>query len=145
MARKNYSKLSMPIRSSAASIYQAFVEPRMLSKFWLKRSSGPLQPGVAVEWEFLVPGARETTVGVKLRPGELIIFLWSDSTRVKIELEAVSRNATVVRISAGPFASTARAVDAAEGFCIVLCDLKILLETGRSPRLVKDKAALIAG
>jgi hypothetical protein len=32
---------------------------------------------------------------------------------------------------------------AVEGFTIVLCDLKIMLETGRSPRLVADKARLI--
>jgi hypothetical protein len=30
-----------------------------------------------------------------------------------------------------------------EGYSIVLCDLKTLLETGRSANLVKDKAALI--
>ena len=36
------------------------------------------------------------------------------------------------------------AVNATEGFSIVLCELKILLETGRPGQLVRDKAALIA-
>lgn len=35
-------------------------------------------------------------------------------------------------------------VNATEGFSIVLCDLKTLLETGHSANLVRDKAALIA-
>jgi hypothetical protein len=35
-------------------------------------------------------------------------------------------------------------VNATEGFTIVLCDLKTLLESGRSANLVRSKAALIA-
>jgi hypothetical protein len=38
----------------------------------------------------------------------------------------------------------ANAIDATKGFSIVLCDLKILLEMGRSGNLVKDTAELIA-
>lgn len=144
MAKKNHSRLSMLVRSSATSIYDAFVDPEILSKFWLKRSSGPLQRGVPVKWEFMVPGASETTIADKLRPGELIIFRWSDGIKVKIDIERVSRSSSVVRVVAGPFPSTSKTVDAAEGFCIVLCDLKILLESGKSPGLVKDKAALIS-
>ena len=34
-------------------------------------------------------------------------------------------------------------VGATEGFSIVLCDLRTLLETGRSANLVRDKAELI--
>lgn len=37
-----------------------------------------------------------------------------------------------------------QAVNATEGFSIVLCDLKTFLETGRSANLVRDKAKLIA-
>jgi hypothetical protein len=40
--------------------------------------------------------------------------------------------------------SLAVATGTAEGFSIVLCDLKTLLETGRSANLVRDKAELIA-
>jgi hypothetical protein len=37
----------------------------------------------------------------------------------------------------------AQATDVVEGFSIVFCDLKILLETGSSANLVRDKAQLI--
>ena len=37
----------------------------------------------------------------------------------------------------------AQAANLAEGFAIVLCDLKTLLESGRSANLVRDKAELI--
>jgi hypothetical protein len=37
----------------------------------------------------------------------------------------------------------AQATNNVEGFTIVLCDLKTLLESGRSANLVRDKAELI--
>ena len=37
-----------------------------------------------------------------------------------------------------------QAVNVVEGFSIVFCDLKTLLETGSSANLVRDKAELIA-
>ena len=40
--------------------------------------------------------------------------------------------------------AVSEAVSTTEGFAIVLCDLKSLLETGRSGRMVRDKAVLIA-
>lgn len=50
-----------------------------------------------------------------------------------------------VETSGFPKDNVDAAVGATEGFCIVLCDLKVLLESGRSPNLVKDKAQLISG
>ena len=55
---------------------------------------------------------------------------------------------TVVSVEARGFGSqggTDQVVNATEGFSIVLCDLKILLESGHSANLVKDKAELIHG
>lgn len=145
MTRKNHPEVSMLVQSDPASIHAAFVEPELLSRFWLKRSSGPLQCGVPVTWDFRVPGASETTIAEELIPPGLISFRWSDGTRVRIEIDEATRGASIVRIAAGPCASASEAVALAEGFCIVLCDLKILLESGKSPGLVKDKARLISG
>ena len=36
-----------------------------------------------------------------------------------------------------------QAINATEGFTIVLCELKVLLESGHTASLVKDKAGLI--
>ncbi|MDI1274172.1 hypothetical protein [Polaromonas sp.] len=52
--------------------------------------------------------------------------------------------ATVVSVVASGFMEAAEAVGATEGFSIVLCDLKTLLESGISANLVRDKAELIS-
>jgi hypothetical protein len=52
-----------------------------------------------------------------------------------------------VRVTCSGFAQQdllAQATNNVEGFSIVLCDLKTLLETGRSANLVRDKAELIS-
>lgn len=54
--------------------------------------------------------------------------------------------ATVVAVQASGFSAedeVDQVVDATEGFSLVLCDLKTLLESGRSANLVKDTSELI--
>jgi len=54
--------------------------------------------------------------------------------------------ATVAAVQATGFKgedAVAQVVNATEGFSIVLCDLKTLLESGRSANLVTDKAELV--
>lgn len=55
--------------------------------------------------------------------------------------------ATVARVEVRGFigrGAASEAVSTTEGFAIVLCDLKSLLETGKSGGMVRDKATLIA-
>lgn len=134
------------IRSTPDEIYAAFVEPGRLTRFWLADASAPLAVGKAVEWTFLVPGAREATTATALEPGRRVEFEWSDGTHVAIAIEASAGSECVVTVALSGFTGDLvhSAANAVEGFSIVLCDLKVLLETGRSPRLVAEKARLIA-
>lgn len=61
MGTRNYARLPLPVRASARAIYDAFVEPEQFVRFWLAKSSAPLEVGVPVRWDFMVPGASETT------------------------------------------------------------------------------------
>jgi uncharacterized protein YndB with AHSA1/START domain len=49
----------MPIRRPAVEVFNAFVQPDLITKFWLKSTTGPLAQGALVEWQFMVPGATE--------------------------------------------------------------------------------------
>jgi uncharacterized protein YndB with AHSA1/START domain len=140
------AKVEMLIRTSAKDVFNAFVEPRTIEKFWLKSASGPLAEGANVEWEFMVKGARETVTVTEVVSNELIAFTWSDGTAVKMKFESRDEKSTVLSVAATGFkgrAAASQALNATEGFTIVLCDLKSLLETGRSGNMVRDKAALI--
>jgi uncharacterized protein YndB with AHSA1/START domain len=141
-----FVKCGQIIQSAPADIYAAFVEPARLTQFWLARAAAPLSVGTPVEWTFLVPGAHELTTATALEPGRRIEFDWSDGTHVAVTIDASAGRDCVVEIAVSGFKDDVvhSAANAIEGFTIVLCDLKVLLESGRSPRLVAEKARLIA-
>lgn len=137
----------MLIRKPASDVFDAFVNPRTIEKFWLKSASGPLAKDAKVEWEFMVQDVHETVVVTEFVPDRSIAFTWSDGIAVKMEFEQQSTNLTKFSVTATGFKGTdapSLAVNATEGFAIVACDLKSLLETGRSGNMVRDKAALIS-
>jgi uncharacterized protein YndB with AHSA1/START domain len=134
----------MLIRKPPADVFDAFSDPRTLEKFWLKSASAPLAENAIVEWEFLVEGARETVTVTRFMPGQIMEFEWSDGVSVRIGFNPHGQGATRVSITATGFSGSSQAATATEGFTIVLCDLKSLLETGQSGHMVRDKAALIS-
>ena len=141
------ARVSMIIRSSPQRIVAAFVEPDTLTRFWLSSSTAPLAFGFTAIWEFMVPGAQVDTTATRLEPERGISWNWSDGTTVDIEVEAVDGGAAVTLINDGfqgtPDEIMGAALNATEGFALVLADLKTLLEQGNSAHIVRDKARLI--
>jgi uncharacterized protein YndB with AHSA1/START domain len=142
------AKAKMLIRSPAAAVFNAFVQPDLITKFWLEKTTGPLRAGATVEWEFLVPGATERVSVTALDEPRHLAFTWLNGhLNVEIRLRELPGDLTVVSVEARGFEqgadAVAQVVNATEGFGIVLCDLKTWLESGRSANLVRDKAAVI--
>ena len=137
---------SMLIRRAPAEVFGAFVNPMMLRKFWLADATGPLAPGARVKWLFMVPGAEVDVVVRRFEAPHHLTFDWSGGMHVEMHFELIDGEATSVAVAVSGFAGEGmleQAVNTIEGFSIVLCDLKTLLETGTSAGLVRDKAALI--
>ena len=146
--RTPVARVSMLIRRPVADVFNAFVEPAMLERFWLARSSGPLQLGKSVRWDFMVEGASADAYVKELQANERIFIEWSDGTTVAWTFKSHAGDATIVEVENTGFRGDAEevirtAVESTQGFTIVLCDLKTLLEQGKSMNLVRDKAALI--
>ena len=140
------ASVEMLIQKPARTVFDAFVNPRTLEAFWLKSASGPLASNATVEWEFMVPGARDTVNVTAFVPDSSIVVEWSDGIVAAFKFEQVDAGSTRLSISATGFQGAdahAHAMNATEGFAIVACDLKCLLETGRSGNMVRDKAVLI--
>ena len=142
------ARAEMLVRRPIAEVFAAVVDPETITKFWLDGTSGPLALGARVEWRFMVPGATETVTVTGFHPPHRIEFDWSDGISVGIRFQDQGLYATRVSVEVTGFGKSdeafSKAIDATEGFSIVLCDLKTLLESGRSANLVRDKAQLIA-
>ncbi len=137
---------SMLIRRPPGEVFAAFVNPMTLRKFWLSDASGPLAPGARVKWKFMVPGAEEDVFVRRFESPNHLAFGWSDGIHVEMKFEPIESDATHVRVAVSGFAGEGileQATGTIEGFSVVLCDLKTLLESGTSANLVRDKAELI--
>jgi uncharacterized protein YndB with AHSA1/START domain len=141
------AKATLLIRKPIREVFECFVDPDKLCRFWLTSASGPLESGKTVRWEFMVPGAQVDTRVVSLEQDQRIAIEWSDGTFVQWTFEPVGEG-TKVAVENWGFKGAeseivASALEATQGFTIVLCDLKTLLERNASMHLVRDKALLI--
>lgn len=93
------AKVSMFVRRPPAAVFEAFVRPEFLTKFWLARASGPLEPGKTVTWDFMVPGASAKTYVAEMLRDRLIRLSWDDGTTVSFAFEAFSDGGTRVEVS----------------------------------------------
>lgn len=142
--KDHIAQASMLIRRPVSEVFDAFVSPETITKFWLENTTGPLAKGAQVQWRFMVPGATETVTVTAFEDQRRITFNWSDGNSVDLAFEAQGSSAARLAVEVTGFKNERAAVNATEGFSIVFCDLKTLLETGRSANLVRDKAELIA-
>ena len=142
------AKIELLIRRPAASAYRAFVEPEMLAKFWLRRASEPLTPNGRARWEFLVRGAAATLEVHSMIENQHIATTWDDDTTIDFRFSELEPELTLVRVTQAGFTGSpdeivAKALDATQGFTLVLCELKALLEQNVTLNAVRDKARLI--
>jgi len=141
------AKAEMLIRCSRSAAFNGFASRNTICEFWLESASGDLQPNARVEWQFKVPGAREHVEVIAFEQDSRIVFRWSGGKVVTISFSDDRSGLTLVSVVVTGFSADdlASVVPTTEGFAIVLCDLKCLLEAGKSGGMVRDKALLIAG
>jgi uncharacterized protein YndB with AHSA1/START domain len=141
------AKVGVLVRKPVRQVFSAITDPISITRFWLSKSSGPLKLGQTVRWDFMVPGSVVDTTVTALEADKLVEIAWSDGTTVRFTFELHSLG-THVEVENWGFAGSQReivnaALEATQGFTIVLCDLKTFLESGQQMHLSRDKAILI--
>jgi len=138
-------RAQMLIRRPVAEVFTAFVDPAITSRFWFTKSSGRLDAGATVRWDWEMAGVAADVTVTLLEPNRLIGIAWGEpSTSVEWEFVPQGEAATLVRITNSGFAGseaerTAQAIDAKGGFTCVLAAAKALLEHGIELNLVADQ------
>ena len=135
----------MMIRKPVKDVFRAFVDPAVTTKFWFTKSSGKLENGKTVTWEWEMYGVSEEVKVVELKPNEKISIEWDNpSTTVDFEFSELSKESTYVVIKNYGFHQTGNdLIDAVKnntgGFTTVLDGLKAYLEFGIELNLIRDK------
>jgi uncharacterized protein YndB with AHSA1/START domain len=145
----------MLIRRPPATVFEAFVDPAVTTRFWFSKGSGRLETGKRIRWDWEMYGVF-TYLDVKtLEPNTRILIEWNvpDSpTSVEWTFEAKGDKGTFVTVKNWGFHGdadqvVAAALDSKGGFSLLLAGLKAWLEHGIELNLVVDHApdALVAG
>jgi uncharacterized protein YndB with AHSA1/START domain len=131
----------MLVRRPAMEVWESFADPDQIRRFWLARSSGRLETGATVSWEFKVAGAATEVSVARAVPGEMLDLRWDDGQPLQIAFEARD-DATLVTVRVTDFGGdtpAANAVESMSGFTLVLASLKMWLEHGIEGDLMYDK------
>jgi uncharacterized protein YndB with AHSA1/START domain len=141
------AKAELLIRKPVAKVFEAFVNPAITTKFWFTKSSGPLEAGKRVRWDWEMFGVG-TDVDVKtIEPNQRIVIDWGavgKTSTVEWIFTARPDGTTFVSVTNSGFRGhgdelVQQALDSAGGFTLVLANLKALLEHGIDLNLIRDR------
>src|SRR5690606_65680 len=138
-------RTGMLIRRPVDEVYQAFTEPAVTSWFWFTHGDRRLSPGARAAWTWGMYGVC-TRVAVKdVQVNSRILIDWNledQPTEVEWRFQARDRTTWVEIFNRG-FAATdegvAAALDAMEGFTLVLAGAKLWLERAIEPAFIVDR------
>lgn len=134
----------MLIRRPVDEVFEAFVDPSVTSRFWFTKSSGRLEPGAEVQWDWEMYGASAQVKVKEITPNERILIEWGEPPLpVEWLFTARADDTTLVNITNSGFAGSddeviSQAIDAMGGFTSLLAGAKALLEHGIELNLVAD-------
>ncbi|KKO52711.1 SRPBCC family protein [Paenibacillus sp. DMB20] len=135
----------MLIRRPVQEVFEAFVDPAITTKFWFTKSSGRLEAGKHVRWDWEMYGVSDNVYVKEIEPNKRILIESMDGTAVEWIFTSRADDETFVTIKNSGFAGNGdeivrQAIDSMGGYTMVLCGLKAFLEHNMILNLVADKA-----
>lgn len=144
MSSNVYVEAQMLIRRPIEDVFEAFINPEVTTHFWFTKSTGKLEEGKTVTWEWEMYGVKNVVNVHKIIPNQLIKTEWGESS-VYVDYEfKTMENGTLVVIKSYGFSQTGEELlrqvnDNTGGFTTVLDGCKAYLEHGINLRLIEDK------
>jgi len=144
MESKIFVQAQMLIRKPIQEVFEAFIDPEITTNFWFTKSTGKLEEGKTVTWEWEMYGAKSEVKVLQIIPNQLIKTEWGlFSNNVDYEFKEMEKGTLVVIKSYGYFETGDELLsvinDNTGGFTTVLDGCKAYLEHGINLRLIEDK------
>lgn len=141
------TKTGMLIRRPVAEVFEAFINPDITAKFWFTKSSGRLEAGKQVQWDWEMYGISIPVTVKSVEPYKRILIEWPGQggpTTVEWIFTSCEDGTTFVSITNAGFTGDGdelvkQATDSTQGFSLVLAGLKALLEHDVRLNLVADR------
>jgi uncharacterized protein YndB with AHSA1/START domain len=147
MESKIFVEAQMLIRKPIQEVFKAFIDPEIITNFWFTRSTGKLEEGKTIIWEWEMYDARSEVKVLQIIPNQLIKTEWGlFSNNVDYEFKEMEKGTLVIIKSYGYSEKGDELLsvinDNTGGFTTVLDGCKAYLEHGINLRLIEDKFPL---
>ena len=142
------AKMELLIRKPVADVFEAFVNPDAITKFWFNRSSGRIETGATVTWYWDLYNASSVVKVLEVEKEHRFCIEWdadSDNpSNVEWKFEDRAERGTYVSVVHSGFDKEAedfieQIVDSTGGFPLVLAAAKVYLEHGIELNIVADR------
>jgi len=95
------TQATLQIQKSVSEVFEAIVNPVHITKYFISESSGRMESGKELIWEFGdFPGKFPVKI-TEVQTNQSVSFVWDEETIVKITLESQPDNSTVVKVTEG--------------------------------------------
>jgi uncharacterized protein YndB with AHSA1/START domain len=146
LTKEPIAKAEMLIRKPPSEVIEAFINPAITTKFWFTKSSGRLETGKRVTWEWEMYGFSIQVAVKTIEQNKRIVVEWPyNDTQTTIEwiFTPCGNDATYVSVTNSGFGGNgdkvvADALESKGGFTWVLAGLKAYLEHGVLLNLIAD-------
>ena len=95
------AKATLQIQKPIAEVFEAIVNPEHITKYFISESSGRMETGKELTWEFPEFTDRFPVKVKEVQPNKFISFVWDEETVVNITLEEQPDKSTVVKVTEG--------------------------------------------
>ena len=141
------TKTGMLIRKPVADVFEALINPDITTKFWFTKSSGRLEAGKQVQWDWEMYNISVPVTVKVIEPNKRIVIEWpgySGATTVEWKFAPQADGTTFVSITEAGFTGdwdelVKQVTDSTQGFTLMLAGLKALLEHNVKLNLVADR------
>jgi len=131
-------QVQLKIRKPAAQVFEAVIDHRKLSGYFLETSTGPLAPGATVMWKFPELDEAFPVTGREVVSPERLTFTWGSMTggenSVELVFKPMNGEETMVQVTESGWPYTPEGVKASQsnagGWMFMLTALKGYLEYG---------------
>jgi uncharacterized protein YndB with AHSA1/START domain len=135
----------MLIRKPVSDVFNAFIDPEITKNFWFTKSSGKLENGKTITWEWEMYNVSTPVIVKQIIQDKKISIDWGEpKTSVDFNFEDMGNGNTYVVIQNYGFDKTGDELlkeinDSTGGFTTVLDGLKAFMEHNINLHLIADK------
>lgn len=140
-------KVGLLMRTSPERAFEALRDPAMTTKFWYTKSTGKMEPGTTLRWDWEMYGASSEVIVDAVEQNRRIAFAWSGydpDTPTHVEFRFDARlDGTYIEITETGFSGDAdtlvgRVTASTQGFTFLLSSMKAYLEHDLLLHLTED-------